>query len=109
VWPIGDAQAAAASHDVATRLDRLSHLLNVSPELAKLGDAIQWCVDIPNDEFYHVGGSFNDVFVAWPHNYFVLDGAGRLLFRCQLYTVQPRVHRFEFSDVEAFVHGLLDA
>ena len=72
---------ARASRDLATRLERLQAVAQVLPSLVAPAAPIAWTVDIPNDTFYHVGGSFNDVFAAWPHCYYVMNQTGHLVYR----------------------------
>lgn len=45
---------------------------------------MQWNVDIPNQDRYHVGGSFNNIFSSWPHRYFVVYN-GKLVYRSEFF------------------------
>lgn len=95
--------AQNATSDVKSRLSNLQILLKDYPNL----ETIEWFVDPPNDSLYHVGGSFNSKFGAWPHCYFVLDSDGKIIFRSPIRTRQNSdksiAYYVDISDLEMFL------
>ncbi len=106
VWPIGLDHAIPASYDIPARLDRLVSLAKLLPSVVAPAAPITWSVDVPNKGFFHVGGSVNDVLGAWPHNYYVFDGDGRLLFRTAHHFSIKGGFFIDVLDLEKFVDAL---
>ena len=107
VWPIGKPACVTpnATYSIQDRVDNCKSMLDTLPTLS----CLEWFVDIPtSNPNHHVGGSFNDIFGAWPHRYFVLDQKGCLLFRPQFHKKGPMEYYIDFEDLREFLSSRLN-
>ena len=84
IWPVALDGALPPTFNNEDRIANLNQVLTRYPGLKKM----EWFTDIPHNKFYHVGGSFNQYFNAWPHRYFVVHN-NALVFRTEFH-IDPK-------------------
>lgn len=101
IWPIGKENAPQASFTVEDRITNTKRLFTTFP----LKDiAIRWFVDVPNDSWFHVGGSFNSQFRAWPHNFYVFQYS-RFVYEAPKRITSKGETFIQFQDIIDFIHA----
>jgi len=99
IWPIALPGALPPTFSQEEREGNLKTFLDRYPRLA----GMKWMVDIPDSSWFHVGGSFNQVFNAWPHRYFVIYKQ-RLVYRSEFFLDEFGESFIDFGDLISFLN-----
>lgn len=95
IWPIGKQDAPPPSFTVEERIQNAKLLEEKFP-------MIEWIVDVPNRDWFHVGSSFNNIFRAWPHHFFIFHGR-QLIYRSKHHIDSVGETWITFHDVISFL------